>query len=468
VADDDRDLVLTSVGELAARIRRRELGATELTSACLRRIDALEPVLNAWVVVDHDRALHEAATIDERLARGEEVGPLAGIPLGVKDLEAARGLTTAYGSDLHADDPPAEADSVQVARLRAAGCVVLGKTTTPEHGWQGDTTSPHWGPTRNPWNTERSPGGSSGGSAAALAAGMVPLATGSDGGGSIRIPSALCGLSGLKPTHGRVPLGGDSPPGAGLLSVRGPMARRTRDLALALSVAIGPEPTDVFSSPADADTWPLGAVDVPARAGWCAAPDFPVDGEIAAVVGRAIDRVSDAGTAVVPIASLTDGPALVEWFTLWSAYRNRSQGHLRGTPDWERIDPGLRDQMDHAEHNVSAHDVLLAQDAIHRYNLDLERRFAEAPLLLCPTVAGQTAVVGHQGTVDGEETPFWTPFTPLLNMTRHPAGTVWVGNTADGMPVGLQVIGRRHEDATVLRAMAAFEDLFGLAPAPEL
>src|SRR5262249_4333637 len=154
-----------------------------------------QPSPQAWAALDPDAALAAAASIDERLARGDEVGPLAGIPIGVKDLEDAAGFTTAYGSALHVDDPPAADDSALVARLRAAGCVVVGKTTTPEHGFTGDTTSPHYGPTRNPWDTDRTPGGSSGGSAAAVASGMVPLATGSDGGGSIRIPSALCGLS---------------------------------------------------------------------------------------------------------------------------------------------------------------------------------------------------------------------------------------------------------------------------------
>ena len=181
--------------------------------------------------------------------RAGDPGPLAGIPIGVKDLQNARGYVTTYGSALHADDPPASADDPFVARMRDAGCIILGKTNTPEFGWMGNTTNALFGPSYNPFDLSRGPGGSSGGSSAALAAGMVPLATGSDGGGSIRIPSACCGLSGMKPSLGRVPAGGPNPPGWIDLSTNGPMARRIADVTLALDVAVGPDPTDLRALP---------------------------------------------------------------------------------------------------------------------------------------------------------------------------------------------------------------------------
>ncbi|HEX9259460.1 MAG TPA: amidase, partial [Acidimicrobiales bacterium] len=225
-----------SLPDLAEQVRRREVSARELVEHALARIDALNPRLNAFVAVDADDARAQAAAVDERIVRGEDVGPLAGIPIGVKDLEDARGFVTAKGNAKYAVAPPAEADSVQVARLRAAGCVVLGKTNAPEFGLRAETDNPVFGITRNPWDPSRTSGGSSGGSSSAVAAGMVALATGSDGGGSIRIPSAATGLSGLKPTQGWVPAGDASAVSWQDLSTRGPMARRVVDVAFALDV----------------------------------------------------------------------------------------------------------------------------------------------------------------------------------------------------------------------------------------
>lgn len=448
-----------SLAELVERVQGRNVRAEELLDVALARIEELEPALNAWASLDGDLARRGARELDERLDKGDPIGPLAGIPIGVKDLEGAAGFRTGYGSALHAGDPPAEADSPLVARLRAAGCVIVGKTTTPEYGWQGDTVSPHWGATRNPWNLERSPGGSSGGSAAALVSGMVPLATGSDGGGSIRIPAALCGLSGIKVTNGRIPLGGPTPPGAFVLAVRGPMARRISDVAHALAVCVGADPTDCFSLPAGDVDWTDLDAPPPERVVWAPAPGFPVDSEVARVCGAAIERLQAAGTEVIVVDDLFQSPPLIDWYTLWTVFRERAQGDLRETPEWERIDPGLREEMDYARANVDAVAFARALDAIHRHNLDLVTHFEQAPLILCPTVASRTGLSGRFGTVDGEETGSWAPFTQAFNMTRHPAGSVCAGFTSDGLPVGLQVVGRRHDDLTVLRAIAILEQI---------
>lgn len=464
------DLRDHALADLAGSVARKELSARELLDITVAAVEANELPLNAWAAIDVEGAGAQAAVIDERLARGEDVGPLAGIPIGVKDLEDAAGFRTTYGSTLHTEDPVAERDSVLVARLRAAGCVVLGKTTTPEFGWQGDTTSPAFGPTRNPWGTDRSPGGSSGGSGAALAAGMVPLATGSDGGGSIRIPASLCGLAGLKTTTGRVPIGGASAPGSGVLTVKGPMARTARDNAYALDVCVGPDPTDPFSLPytSDAGSWfaalgEPGSLPAPVRVMWAPAPGFAVDAEVAAVVGSAIDRIADAGVVVDEVDRLFSGEPLADWFTIWCVVANRRQGHLRGTPDWEQIDLGLREQMDHAHLNLDTVAFARALDSTHAHNAELAAHFETAPIVLLPTVAGQTASVGEQGRVDGDATIFWAPFTGAANLLRNPAGSIPVGFTGDGMPVGLQVLGRHHDDLGVLRTMAWIEDLLGLS-----
>jgi aspartyl-tRNA(Asn)/glutamyl-tRNA(Gln) amidotransferase subunit A len=456
VIDDFRDHRLE---DLADRVRTRRISAEELVGFALRTIEKLNAPLNAWASLDADRALADARVIDERLATGQDVGPLAGIPIGVKDLEDAAGFRTGYGSAIHAADPPATIDSVLVSRLRRAGCVVVGKTTTPEHGWTANTQSLHWGVTHNPWDLGRTPGGSSGGTAVALATGMVPLATGSDGGGSIRIPAAFCGLSGIKATNGLIPMGGPTPPGSSVLAVRGPMTRRIEDTAYALEVCFGEDETDVFSVPApSSESTPLGT-EPPLRVIWAPAPGHPVDDEVGRVCADAIARLASEGTEVIVVDQLFQGAPLDDWFVLWTVMRERAQGHLRGTSNWERIDPGLRAQMDFARSHVDAATFVQAMDGIHRANLDLVRQFSHAPLILLPTVAGQTPMSGQWGTRKPEEWPYWVAFPPVFNLTRHPAGTVTAGFTSDGMPVGLQVVAQRYCDRIVLDAIRALEVL---------
>lgn len=450
------------VVDLAAQVRAREVSARELAEASLERIEALDPELNAFVAIDGERAISEASIIDQRLIDGEVVGLLAGVPLAVKDLEDAAGLPTRYGSRLSSDEP-ATGDSVLVARLRAAGCVVVGKTTTPEYGHKGATDSPLSGVTRNPWNTDRSPGGSSGGSAAALASGMVPLATGSDGGGSIRIPSAVCGLSSIKTTQGRVPNGGPNPPGSGLLSVKGPMAQRIEDVVYALDVSVGPHPTDPFSLPSPGAPWfdAMAHVRLPSTVAWSPTLGYAkVDTEIAAICQGAIDALSATGTDVVTVEEVWPVDPVGPWVTMWTASRARTQGHLLGTPDYEQIDESLQGQIEYGM-GVTGADMARAIDAVHELNLQLDTAFEQAPLLITPICAGQTPLVERDGLVDGEEVPGWVAFTYGFNMTRNPAGTVNVGLTADGMPVGLQVIGRQRDDMAVLQTLAALEQLYG-------
>ncbi len=464
------DFRTTSVVELASQVRARERSARDLTEHALERIESLNPTLNAFVAVDADAARAQAGDVDERLARGERVGPLAGIPIGVKDLEAAAGFVTTRGSALHVDDAPALEDSTVVARLRAAGCVVLGKTNTPEHGWMADTTNPSFGPTRNPWDPERSPGGSSGGTAAALAAGMVPLATGSDGGGSIRIPAALCGLSSLKPSQGRVPNGGLRAPGSGLLGVKAPMTMRVRDQAYALDAVLGQDPLDPFSLERPAERW----YDVVAAPGpvearlartvlWAPTMGYDVDHEILQICDAAVRALEAAGTEVVTVDEVFSDDPVMTFLTLWSIMRLRDQGSVHGTPDWDRIDPGLQAQMLYARDHLGPTAFASALDDCYRYSAELATLFERAPILLSPTVAGQTARVGgHQGTINGEESQTWVRFTYPFNLTRYPAGSVNAGFTADGMPVGLQVIGRHLADVDVLATMAQLEDLLAL------
>jgi aspartyl-tRNA(Asn)/glutamyl-tRNA(Gln) amidotransferase subunit A len=459
------DLRLVTAAELATQVQAKDLSARELVSHALDQIDRLNPEINAFCAVDAERAMADAAAIDQRVVEGEQVGPLAGVPLAVKDLEHAAGFVTTYGSALHVDDAPATADSVLVARLKAAGCVVVGKTNTPEHGFAGITDNPTFGPTRNPWSLDHNAGGSSGGSAAALAAGMVSLATGTDAGGSIRIPSALCGISGIKLSQGRIAQGGAQPPGSTVLGVRGPMARRISDVAMAVDACAGPDPTDIYAFPGLHDPWHPQLADLapPPVVAYSIDLGFAaVDTEVAAVVEAAVSALADAGTEVVEIPAVFDEDPVLAWFQLWCATRARTQGHHRGTPQWELIDPALRQLIEYGL-TLSAVDLVHALDAGHLLNHRLETvAFSSAPVLLCPTVAGQAPLGGGQGTVDGIETQSWVSFTPFVNLTRNPAGTVNVGFTSSGMPVGLQVIGRQRGDLDVLRTVAFVEDLMAI------
>ncbi|MEO6025892.1 MAG: amidase, partial [Candidatus Binatia bacterium] len=241
------DTAFRAAWQLADAIRNGELSPVSLVQSCLNRIDAVNPSLNAFVALRRDEALAEAAALQKLIVAGKRIGPLAGLPVGVKDLEDVAGLPTTYGSLPFRDYRPTE-DSVQVARLKAAGAIILGKTNTPEFGYTGLTKNLVFGVTRNPWNLERTPGGSSGGSSAAIAAGLVPLVTASDGGGSIRIPACYVGAYGLKPTFGRVPVGpliAERPMLSWIDTVCwGPLTRTVRDAALFLDVVAGPDPAD--------------------------------------------------------------------------------------------------------------------------------------------------------------------------------------------------------------------------------
>ncbi len=456
------------VADLADRVTRREVSARELTEVALARIEATNGELNAFVAVDAESARAQAAEIDQRVAAGDDVGPLAGIPIGVKDTEDAIGFRTTLGSALFADRPRATADSVLVDRLRQAGCVIVGKTNTPEFAWKADTDNEVFGRTANPWSLERSAGGSSGGSAAAVAAGQVPLATGSDGGGSLRIPSALCGLSSIKCSLGRVPAGGPTPPGWADLSSKGVMTRTIRDQALALDSVIGPEPTDLRALPMPEDSWieALADVHVPRKVLWSPSLGYArVDPEILTVCEQALDALRARGTEVVVVDDVFGEDPGVDWLCLSLAANLRTvEAADPGGARWDELDPKLAMMLEWVRSHATLTTALEVQDLAHRLNVRLVEVLHQAPLLLTPTVGGQTPVGSGYGTVHGVEDALWVGFTYPFNLTRSPAGSVCAGFTTDGMPVGLQVVGPQHGDLVVLRALAVLEDTIGLDP----
>jgi aspartyl-tRNA(Asn)/glutamyl-tRNA(Gln) amidotransferase subunit A len=444
-----------SAAELGAAYRTRELSPVEVADAALRRIARHDEATNAFCFVDAGAAMAEARASEARFGRGEPLGALDGVPVAVKDLLLTRGWPTLRGS--RAIDPagPWEDDAPVVASLRRAGAVLPGKTTTPELGWKGVTDSPLTGITRNPWDLERTPGGSSGGSAAALSAGMVALALGTDGGGSIRIPCGFCGLPGLKPTFGRVPAWPASP--FGPVSHVGPMARTVTDLALLLDVLAEPDARDWQTLPPPSRSFAHGIEEGVEGLRMAFSPDLGyarLDPEIASLVESAALAFEDLGAEVkLRAPGFADPRATFD--VIWSTGAARA---VAGLADASGIDPGLA-EIAALGRAHSALDLANALGDRDRLAIVMSRFHEEWDLLLTPALPLAAFEAGREvpETAGDPRWPGWTPFTYPFNLTQQPAATVPCGFTAAGLPAGLQIVGPRHADALVLRAARAYE-----------
>jgi aspartyl-tRNA(Asn)/glutamyl-tRNA(Gln) amidotransferase subunit A len=443
--------------ELVAAYQARTVSPLEVVDHLLARIDRVDPALGAWCLLDPETSRAQAQASATRWAAGEPQGLLDGVPVGVKDIYLTEGWPTVKGSLTIDPAQPWTEDSPSVAALRRHGAVLLGKTTTPEIGWKGVTDSPAAGVTRNPWDTRLTPGGSSGGSAAALAAGMVPLALGTDGGGSIRIPASFSGVCGIKPTWGRVPNWPVSP--FGQLAHAGPMARSMADTALLLDVLARFDHRDPGALVPDGVAYgPALTGDVAGlRVGFSADLGYvAVDPEVASLVVRAVEVLAGMGAHVEAVDPGFADPR--EAFdVLWSS--GAAHATRGDTADQRALrDPGLQAICaDGATHSAVAFidatavrgQLSLAMGAFHQ-------RF---DLLVTPTMpipafeAGRDVPEGWTG----HGWPSWTQFSYPFNMTQQPAASVPCGFTTAGLPVGLQLVGPRGADALVLRAAHAYE-----------
>jgi aspartyl-tRNA(Asn)/glutamyl-tRNA(Gln) amidotransferase subunit A len=449
------DIAFLSARELAERYRAKSLSPVEVAEALLTRLDDLHPRLNAFCIVDRDGALATARASEARWQAGKPLSPIDGVPATIKDLMLMRGFPTRRGSHLMPDTPDTE-DSPAVARLKEAGAVILGKTTTPEFGWIAVGDSPLTGITRNPWNPERTPGGSSAGAAAACAAGIGVLNLGSDGAGSIRIPACFSGVFGIKPTFGLVPAYPPSP--MGLLSHHGPLTRSVADAAAMLDAIAKPDPRDPYWLPAPERSF-LDGLDDGVK-GWKIAysPDLgyaTVQPEIAAAVAAAAKRFEELGAQVEQVGKIFESPreALL---TLWGAGAARI---VAGIPA-ERLkqcDPGFL-AVAEAGAKIGAVDYLgadLQRTALGRAMGAFHETY---DLLLTPMMPVPALPVGEDlNDASDEHWVDWSPFSYPFNMTRQPAASIMCGLTSGGLPIGLQIVGELHADAKVLRAARAFE-----------
>ena len=451
------EIVFTSALDLAELYRDKALSPIAVAEALFARLDALQPRLNAFCVVDRDGARAAARESERRWIEDRPLGPLDGVPVTIKDLVLMRGFPTLRGSRLIDPAQDWSEDGPAVARLREVGAVILGKTTTPEFGWKAIGDSPLTGITRNPWNLARTPGGSSAGAAAACAAGIAPLHVGSDGAGSIRIPSAFTGIFGIKASFGRVPAYPPSP--MGLLSNVGPMARNVRDAAALLNVLSLPDPRDPYALPPETRDY-LDGIEDGVR-GWRIAysPDLGyarVDPEIAACCAAAARRFEELGATVDEVGAIFPSPreALL---TLWSA---GTAYLLSGYPAAQRAlcDPGLV-AVAAAGERISGADYVRADLARTALGTQMAAFHQRYDLLLTPMMPVPALPVGQDLNDPASETNWvdWSPFSYPFNMTRQPAASIPCGLTGAGLPIGLQIVGPLYAEDRVLRAARAFE-----------
>jgi aspartyl-tRNA(Asn)/glutamyl-tRNA(Gln) amidotransferase subunit A len=447
-----------SASELGKLYSARALSPVEVTRAILEQIDRLNPELNAFTVITPELALEQASLAERAYAAGD-APPLAGIPTSIKDLTPTRGIRTARGSLIDPDWVPDE-DAPVVERLYAAGAVMLGKTNTPELGWKGDSGNRVFGPSFNPWNLAKTPGGSSGGAAAAVAAGLGPLAQGSDGAGSIRIPAAFCGIFGFKQSFGLVP---QYPPSAvGDLSHLGPMTRTVRDAAMMLNAMAGADARDRLSWSSGIDyTRDLDAGVSGLRIAWSPTLGYAqVATDVLELTEQAAMTFSELGCQVEHVDPDLPDPANI-LDVMWSG---AMAGYFRGRLDdvGHLLDPGLLAVIERTA-SLSAADMAHALQQRNTYYTGMREfmHFRRYDLMLTPTLP-VTAFTAGLDEPDGWQratlAPLdWTPFTFPFNLTGQPAATVPCGFDRDGLPVGLQIVGRWRDDSTVLRAAAAFE-----------
>jgi len=448
--------MIKSVVETAELVRRGELSALQSVQEAFARIERLNGPLNAFVQLDQEAAEQTARAIDSRVARGEQLGLLAGVPIGVKDLEACQGFRVTQGSWFLRDSPLCTSDTRHVSRLRAADAIPIGMTAMSEFGMDSACATKLWGVTRNPWNQALTPGGSSGGSAAAVAAGLVPLATGTDAGGSIREPAAFTGLVGLKPSHGRIP----KQDGFSNFTAVGALTRTVADCARHLDVAAGPHEGDRQSLPAFGQSYERLAdtLDVAGlRVRWSGDLGYAVvDPEVEAIARSAAERLMAAAKLVESRVPFAPTNPYLHWAVVMLSNLESDWTKQGMLPDsLGQLSRPVQHLIELMRANRKNIDVDASWKQLHRLEQEVGEFFGQCDLLMTPTTACRpygaddlipTVIDGRDASKSGAE-----PFGALVNVCWNPAISIPAGLTSDGLPVGLQIVARRHRDDVLLR-----------------
>ena len=456
------ELAFAPAYELRGLLDSREVSSVELTEMFLGRIEELNPILNAYLTVCGEEAVASARLADDRIGRGDEGEPLLGIPVSIKDLEVTKGIRSTMGSLAYRDYVP-KIDSITSERVRRSGAVILGKTNTPEFGLLGTTENRLGDACRNPWNTDRTSGGSSGGAAAALVAGLCTLATGSDGGGSIRIPASFCGVYGIKPTLGRVAkYGGVGNASPNFTSQSGPLARNVRDAATLLQALAGYDSRDMTAMREEPPDFvaAVGQGVEGLRVAWSVDLGYAaVDAEVARIAAEGARVFEELGCVVEEPQISLQHP--IEYFmTIFStgayvSYKDLYEQRRGLLTNYVRGNLALGE-------STTGEEFVKAMLAYQRLRSQADDIMEEYDLLLTPTMSVPAFRVGQfPRVIEGQAVDprlGYMPYTPVFNLTGQPAASVPCGFTEDGMPIGLHIVGRRGEEETVLRASAAFEE----------
>ncbi|KKN13725.1 hypothetical protein LCGC14_1003450 [marine sediment metagenome] len=462
------DICYMSACEMAEKIKTQELTSQEITETIIERIEKINPIINAYCTPTFDLARELAKKADAAIKNGENLGLLHGIPVSIKDETDTKGIRTTYGCRIFENNIPLNDEAV-VRRIRDAGAVILGKTNTPAFGYKGETDNLIFGVTKNPWNLERTPGGSSGGAAAAVSSGLGPIGIGSDGGGSIRIPSCFCGIYGLKSTFGRVPHNIMEKSGYfGTFVHKGPLVRYVKDAALVLDIIAGQDDSDRYSVPKPNYSYLERLNERPnnLKIGYSMDLGFAeaVDGEVERSVMNGIQKFEEFGWSLEKSRIKLRNPESL-FLTIWSSGIGYSiapflkQWQDKMEPDFvELINRGL---------SYTVKELKIAEVQREMVYANICRAFRNIDILITPTLAcpafelGKSGIIETNVIIEGKTMTAtgWFPFTYPFNLSGHPAVSIPCGRSSDGLPIGMQIIGKRFDELTVLQVSRAFEKL---------
>ena len=456
------DICFMSACQMLEAIKTQELTSLEITETIIERIEKINPKINAYCTPTFDLARELAKKADNAVKKGEKLGILHGIPTSIKDLNLTKGIRTTFGSKIYENNIPDE-DSICVSRLKEAGIVILGKTNTPEFGYAGMTDNKIFGPTKNPWNLNRTSGGSSGGAAAAAASGISPLALGSDGGGSIRHPGSFCGVYGIKPQYGRVPNYPTTDVSAGI-SQRGPLTRYVEDAALMLDVLKGPYEHDRDTLPKQDISYHEEIKTKPEKLkiGFTLNLGYAkiLDSDVETCIYNSVQKFESFGWSVEELKLKIRNPysAFTTLYTACYAYNYKS--YLK---EWrDKMDSDFLKLID-AGMSYSGLSILKAMAQRVKFYERINKIFEKYDILITPTVSIPAFELGMMfpPTINGKATSptAWMPFTFPFNMTGNPAATIPSGWSKDGLPIGMQIVGPRFDELTVLQVSKAFEEI---------